>query len=303
MLRLRWREMPNRGRTKNERLQNPRLVGQNESLTPPRRVRGNDANGPAELTQASKQQLANIREKVVRIEAQLADALAQIAETEASIKTARVPFDVAERNRVNSESAHVANQQLIKELRDAVKQAAKDIDDAESNAKLTRQEEKAARRLADEALRSFESLQKEAERLAEEADLAFQNVDAADETLRLLLSETSADGLGTDVGTDHVYSLNFKHQDGGAFKTVINDSKLVAGQLHLIPEAGNATIAVFNKSALPERSETRVYTTIRADELPGKWLNGFIVFDYEPEDNFKNAGADRRAIEEVIDGQ
>lgn len=214
---------------------------------------------------------------------------------------------MAERNRVNSESAQVANQQLIKELRDAVKQAAKDIDYTESTAKFARQEEEAAERFADEAPRSFASLQKEAERLAEEAYLAVQKVEAADETLRLLLSETSADGLGTDVGTDHVDSLNFNRQDGGAFKTVVDDSELVAGQLHLIPEAGNTTIAVLNKSALPERSETRVCTTIRADVLPGKWLNGFIVFDYESEDNFKNAGAwagaDRRAIGEVIDGQ
>ena len=281
-----------------------RIADAAESTAKQQRKRASRADA---AVKATTQQLANIREKIDRIASQHADALAQVSEAEASVESARVAFNAAEQDRMNAETAHAENQRLIDELRDAVKLAATEMKAAESEAKLARREARTARRLADEALRFYENLQKEAERLAEEADLARQEVTGADETLRLLLSETSADGLGIDVGTDHVYSLNFNHQDDGAFETVVGDSELVAGQIHLIPEAGDAAIAVLDESALPERTETRVYTTIRADELPGKWQNGFVVFDYESADNFKYAGAwagaDRWAIGEVIDGE
>lgn len=149
-------------------------------------------------------------------------------------------------------------------------------------------------------------------RASHEAALADQRLAAAAWAVEQAIAENESDG-GSDATNgqgdselNRAYSLNFNHQDAGAFQTVSGQSELVAGQIHLVSGDEQFALAVLDDEALPERDATRVYTTIRSgeDDRDG---NGFIVFDYQSPDNFKFggawAGADRWVIGEVVDGQ
>ena len=95
------------------------------------------------------------------------------------------------------------------------------------------------------------------------------------------------------IDDDHcmAYSLNFNHQDDGAFTTVAGHSERVAGQFHLQPGDDGLSLAILDDDVLPHRTETRMYATMAADEVSGTYQNGFIVFDYQSPDDFKFAGA------------
>ena len=103
------------------------------------------------------------------------------------------------------------------------------------------------------------------------------------------------------------YSLNFNHQDRGAFEAVVGRTETVAGQMHLLPGESSLAIAVLDDEVLPERTETRMYATVHADKVGNLYQNGFIIFDYQSPDDFKYAGAwagaDRWAIGHYQDGQ
>ncbi len=153
-----------------------------------------------------------------------------------------------------------------------------------------------------------------AARAAHESVLAQQRLGQAEQALADATDAASEsgdeiDGLNpnSQPESDRAYALNFNHQDDGAFETVVGESELVAGQIHLVPESGGLAVAVLDDEALPERDATRVYTTVRADDFAGLYKNGFIVFDYQSPDDFKYAGAwagaDRWAIGEVVDGE
>ncbi len=208
------------------------------------------------------------------------------------------------------------DKELIKRLRAELK----DADRAVKLAKKSASDAAAALRDANHAVSIATAAARTANekiaRLGHELALAHQELEAAKVELQQAREEadSSDDGAVLRVLTDtdqensgHAYSLNFNHQDDGAFQTVAGTSELVAGQLHLLPDDNPLAIAVMDNEALPPRTSTRVYTTVRADALPGMHQNGFIVFDYQSPDDFKYAGAwagaDRWAIGEAINGE
>ena len=246
----------------------------------------------------------------------------QLQAARESLDRASAALDTAERTIEESEAARDAAIERLDGLRDSAPQLAEAAAVALSHAKLAAQESDTARvaaeQAASEASRALAEAHQRAldveaaqQRLAT-AELALQQEIAAqqqatDEPPVVIVTEpANPDG---DLPSDdfHVYSLNFNHQDDGAFQTVSGTSERVAGQLHLGPTKELLAISVLDEAALPERTATRMYATVRADQLPGLYQNGFIIFDYQSPEDFKYAGAfagaDRWAIGEVVDGK
>ncbi len=172
-------------------------------------------------------------------------------------------------------------------------------------AELASQEAATARAAANLAASEAETATAEASRLTQEAEAASQALAAAELALQEAIAAEQAAIEQGDAS--RVYSVNFNNQDDGAFETVAGTSDLLAGQLHLAPGQDSLAVSVLDDAALPERTATRMYATIRADALPGLDQNGFIVFDYQSPDDFKYAGAragsDKWVVGEAIDGQ
>ena len=150
-------------------------------------------------------------------------------------------------------------------------------------------------------------------RKTHEGAIAVQAVERAEQQLEQVTNGKGKPGIHVStIPTDAVdseiaHSENFNHQDDGAFETVRGQSRVAAGQMHLIADENDVAISVLDDESLPERTQTRMYTTVRSDAIRGRWYNGFVVFDFESPDNFKYAGAwagaNRWAIGEVVDGE
>ena len=126
-------------------------------------------------------------------------------------------------------------------------------------AELQTRESAVAREAAFQAASVAEIANTEALRLALEADAAREVLAAAE-----LAVQQEAESEPTEEAF-RAYSLNFNQQDDGAFETVVGISERVAGQLHLLPGEDGVAVSVLDNEALPERTATRVYTTVRAD--------------------------------------
>ncbi len=237
-----------------------------------------------------------------------------IAEAQEKLQQSQEKVDEA-RQRFN-DAAQVAEaaREDVRSGEENLRQTGEDVADAKENLRAAGESLHQTQVDEQHASDRFERAKQSLAQRSHEMSIAFQSVDVARSELDALLQQNSTSGGVVNVLTEktvvdsgHAYSLNFNHQDDGAFETVAGDSELVAGQMHLLPGDDGVAVAVMDNELLPERTATRVYTTVRADALPGLYKNGFIVFDYQSEDDFKYAGAwagaDRWAIGQAIDGE
>ena len=237
----------------------------------------------------------------------LAAAEAQSFALTEALDSANSMLDAAEQEIEAAESARDEAIQELDRLVDLIPRLGEQASLDSERAEFTAQQAIAARLTASHAATQADQANAEALRLAARAEAANKVLVAAETAIK----DASQQQLGDDPeSADHsfrAYALNFNRQDDGAFETVAGSSERLAGQLHLVPSEDLLAVAVLDNAALPERTATRVYTTIRADELPGLDQNAFIVFDYQSPEDFKYAGAwagtDKWAIGEVINGQ
>ncbi len=231
----------------------------------------------------------------------LTKAELQLLSANASLNHFLGEIDAASQTIQVTEIARMEAMQRLDELNESLPRLAQDADVARGISELQAHESAVAREAALQATSVAEIANAEALRLAQEAEAAREVLAAAE-----LAVQQAAESEPTEEAS-RAYSLNFNQQDDGAFETVVGISERVAGQLHLLPGEDGVAVSVLDNEALPERTATRVYTTVRADALPDLDQNGFVVFDYQSPDDFKYAGAwasaDRWAIGEVVDGE
>lgn len=234
------------------------------------------------------------------------DLSANVHAAETSLNSAQRAQLDAENRLADSRAAKEAASETVDRARDDLARASDIIVRENANAEHAEREAELASQAAIDAELNAQAARAESDRLADLADVAQVDFLAAE------LAAQQPDPLpepSTDPSEEEfrAYSLNFNHQDDGAFETVAGNSDRVAGQLHLTTGDELVAVSVLDNEALPDRTATRVYTTVRADAVANLYKNGFIVFDYQSPEDFKYAGAwagaDRWAIGEVVQGE
>ncbi len=270
------------------------------------------AQEAAEIAAAALEELQQISDELAaaqsvadQIDQSLSDAQQSVASIEQSIDDTRVTLDAATLSIQENQAALDAAELQLPELQAQQDLLAQQVTDTSAAAESATHAAADARAEADFAATDAEASAAEALRLNQEADAANQVLVAAELALQEAIAAEQAAIENGD--TSLVYSVNFNNQDDGAFETVSGVSDRLAGQLHLSPGENGLAIAVLDQSALPDRTATRMYATVRADALPGLENNGFIVFDYHSPTDFKFTGADatgdRWVLGEFVDGQ
>ncbi len=248
------------------------------------------------------EELIEIREEFEQLAVDLTEAEQEVLAAEKLLGEAIDRVEAAAQRIEDAEADRDRAEQRLEELSDLVGQLAEDAARAHDHVELAEQHAGAARESAEQAAGLAQEAADEALRLEREAATAADVLAAAVSALEALQAENDS-----THGDFRAYALNFNHQDDGAFESTAGSSELAAGQLHLIPGDTGLAVSVLDNESLPDRTSTRVYTTVRADALPGFDQNGFIVFDYQSPDDFKYAGAwadtDKWAVGEVVDGQ
>lgn len=229
------------------------------------------------------------------LEAQQRLEVARSAQAVASeqVSAARANLDQSRRDVAEARSAFRSARNLERSLRRGDPDSFAEAREARIDAAADLAEARQARRDAATELRSARVESRAVRREASRADRAFQRT----------LANFSPEDLPNTV-----YALNFNHQDNGELINAVGGSETLAGQLHLLPDGEtDLAISLINDDALPERTETRAFATLRADQVEGRFANGFIIFDYQSPTDFKYAGAwagaDQWSIGHHLDGQ